>query len=273
MIGCARVVVTSAALNGHIVSLLTKKEPLMNSLHLRWILSAMFLLFASSAHAERIPITLSLKTISDLVPGSNREFDAVAPDTLTLRAERSRFPMDPTVFSELTLPGLEPDSIDRMLNYKHADPPSDTWTITAANADDFGLNWLEFQNALNETKPGESGVALRFFNSAPPDSNPTAFGFDSIQGSLLRAGIQMPGKGALWATDFQLHEIEISLDYYFWHDVLEGLRGVQIQAEVRGEARVVPEPAVRVLLPLGVFLLVPFARARNGEMPSGAQMR
>jgi hypothetical protein len=231
----------------------------MNSFHCRWCFAVVIFFCSASAQAERIPIMLSFKSISDLLPSSNQEFEAAAPDTLILRAYRSRFPMEPTVFSELVLAGIEPDSADRMLNYKHGDPPSATWAITAANAGDYGLNWLGFQNTLIESRHGEAEVTLSFRNSAPPPNNPAAGGFDSIARYLVRAGVQIPGEGALAATDFQLHEINISLDYYFWHDVLEGLRAVQIQAEIRGEAeteiREIPEPSVPALLLLGLMLV------------------
>jgi hypothetical protein len=60
-----------------------------------------------------------------------------------------------------------------------------------------------------------------------------------------------------------LHQVDISIDYYFWHDVLQGLRAVQVRAEIRGEARVVPEPSAPTLLLLGLqFVGLPVARQR-----------
>ena len=234
----------------------------MNSFSCRWWLSAVILFFAASAQAETIPITLSMTAISDLGPNTNIPFTAVPPDTLTLSTHRAPFFPDSPTFTELTLSGLEPDSIDRMLHYMPGDPPSYGWTITADNAGAFGVNWLEFQNHLNESKPREVLTGISFFNAAPPSGfNPIVNDFDSTADFLHRTGV--PRSGGLWAKDFQLHEVKISVDYYFWHPILKGLRAVQIRAEIRAEARVVPEPEALPLLSLGLILVGLVAPIRN----------
>jgi hypothetical protein len=219
----------------------------MNSFRCRCWLSAVFVLFAASAQAERIPITLSMRSVSELGVGTNVPFDAVAPNTLTLQTIKGAVGPQ-TFFDEMTITNLTPDNIDRMLNYRHGDPPSYEWTITAANASDFGVDWLAWQNHLSETRPSDVLVGFRFFHPSPANgSNPSANGFDRISGE--------PGIPAgFWAGNFQLHEVRIRIDYYFWHDVLAGLRGVDIAAEIRGDALVVPEPAGLALLSLGVTL-------------------
>jgi hypothetical protein len=113
--------------------------------------------------------------------------------------------------------------------------------------------------------PRETQTGIRLFNPAPPGPNPSALGFDSIASFLERSGTQKPGAGALWAKDFQLHEVNITIHYFFWHDILESLRKVEIRAEIRGEARIVPEPIALPALSLGLILVCVVARTRNGR--------
>jgi hypothetical protein len=241
---------------------------MMNTFHCRWWLSAVFLLVAASSHAERIPVTLSLKRISDLRSNTNVQFTAVPPDKLTLGAYQDNFPNPPTSYSEFTLTNLAPDAIDRVLNYKLGDPPSYAWTITADNAVTFGLDWIAFQNQLNELKPHDAETTFRFFSSAPlSEYNPVVAGFDSMGNFLARVGVPRPSES--WVEDFQMQEIRISVDYYFWHDVLEGLRAVQIRADISGDARlrVIPEPAALPALLIGLTLVGLVARRRVRGRP------
>jgi hypothetical protein len=234
----------------------------------RWMLSGVMMLCAVSAHAERIPIILSPESISDLGPNTNVQFTAVQPDTLTVRSLQDNFPNPPISFSEFALTNLVPDAIDRMLNYEVGDPPSYEWTFTEANASTFGLNWLEFQNQLNESKPGDAEVTFRFFSSAPlSGSNPTASGSDSITEFLRREGV--PRASEKFVNGFDLHEIKVYVDYYFWHDILEGLRGVQIRTEIRGDAdvHIIPEPATFPILSFGLALIGLVARRSARDCP------
>jgi hypothetical protein len=239
------------------------KEQLMRSnksFHCNCWLLSVFLMFAASAHAERMPVTLSMTARSDLRPGTNLHFLAVAPNTLTLSTTKDAF--QNSSVTELTLTNLNPDTSDRMLHYKHGDPVSYEWTITAANAADFGVNWLEFQNRLNETKPNDVYTFVRFFHPSPLNgSNPQTTNTIRIATALEEAGAP---RGS-WATEFQLQEVKIAVDYYFWHDILEDLRGVQIQADIHGEAnvRVIPEPEAWAMLSLGLLFVGVVATKRN----------
>jgi hypothetical protein len=240
----------------------------MNSFHCRCWFSGVFFLLVVSAQAGTMPITLTMTGVSRLPNNTNIPYIPVPLDTLTLSIQR-----DNVSPATLTITNLESDSVDRMLNYTPGDPPSYAWTITADNANAFGINWLEFQNQLNESKPNDVLVILYFFNpSAVSVFNPSVGAVDSISAFLHREGV--PGAGGRWARGFQLHEVKIFIDYYFWHPILEGLRGSQIRAEIRGEARIVPEPATRVVLSLG-FALVGLVGARRTRIPllerSGAE--
>jgi hypothetical protein len=134
-----------------------------------------------------------------------------------------------------------------MLHYMPGDPPSYAWTITAENANSFGVNWLEFQDHLKESRSHEVFTEIRLFNPSGPDGNPVAEDAEVMADALERAGV-MPG---LWVSAFRLDEVKISIDYYFWHPVLEGLRETLVRAEIRGEARIIPEPASWLLLLVG----------------------
>src|SRR4051812_4251826 len=116
----------------------------MNIVHFRYCLAILFVVFASSVDATPVSLTLSMTSVSNLgVSSSPRPPIDFAPNTLVLQTAKGSGP-SPVTFDELRINGLTPDSVDRMLNYKNGDPPSSQWTITAANAADFGVDWLAF---------------------------------------------------------------------------------------------------------------------------------
>jgi hypothetical protein len=222
----------------------------MNAFHIRCCLAFLFVVFASSVGAAPIPVTLSMTAVSKLSTGSSPPPPIVyAPNTLVLRTTKGSG-LSQVNFDELTISGLTPDSVDRMLNYKYGDPPSYQWTITAANAADFGVDWLAFQNHLVESKPSDVSTSIRFFYPPAP-GNPSTNAFSQVSDALHNAG----APNFVWATGMQLHEIKISMDYFFWHDVLEGLRGVKIRADISADATIVPEPAAIILFSVWIGFL------------------
>jgi len=233
----------------------------MNVVYFRCYLTLLFVVFASSTGAATIPLTISMTSVSDLgntnIP---RPPINLAPNTLVLQTQKGPG-LSPTIFDELRITGLAPDSVDRMLNYKNGDPPSYQWIITAANAASFGVDWLAFQSHLNETKFQDVSTNIRFaYAPSPPSGNPTAGGFASVATALQNAG----APNFVWATGFQLHEVKITIDYYFWHDILEGLRGVKIRADISADANVVPEPATMLLFSVSIgFLPAMIARRKR----------
>src|SRR6266478_5846551 len=120
----------------------------MNVIHFRCYLALLFVVFASSVDAAPIPLTISMTAVSKLANTSSPPPPInVAPNTLVLQTQKGPG-LSPVIFEELRISGLTPDSVDRKLNYKNGDPASYQWTITAANAASFGVDWLAFQNHL-----------------------------------------------------------------------------------------------------------------------------
>src|SRR5690242_10747281 len=177
----------------------------MNIVYLRCYAALLVVVFASSIDAAIIPLTISMTSVSDLGnTNSPRPPINLAPNTLVLQTQKGGG-LSPAIFDELKITGLTPDSVDRMLNYKNGDPPSFQWTITAANAASFGVDWLAFQSHLNETKYSDVSTFMQFsYAPSPPSGNPTANGFTSVATALHNAG----APNFVWATGFQLHEVK-----------------------------------------------------------------
>jgi hypothetical protein len=231
----------------------------MNAVHFRRCLAFLFMVFSSSVDAAPISLTLSMPTVSVLGnTNSPRPPINFAPNTLMLQTFKNSG-LSEVTFDELRITGLTPDSVDRMLNYKNGDPQSYQWTITAANAADFGVDWLAFQNHLNEAKYNEVRTYLSFAADPSPPANPTAQAGTTMSAALRDAGVPF----GWWATGVQLHEVKISIDYYFWHDILEGLRGVKMRADIFADATAVPEPVAILLVSVSIgFLCVMVPRKR-----------
>ncbi len=156
-----------------------------------------------------------------------------------------------------------------MLNYKIGDPPSAQWTITAANAADFGVDWLAFQNHLNETTSSEVATSIRFLIE-PGSGNPVTSATARISDVLRNAGVP----NNWWATQVQLHQVKISIDYYFWHDILEDLREVKIRADIFADANAVPEPTTMLLSSVSIgFLIIMVPRIRRRPKMKSCKLR
>lgn len=194
------------------------------------------------ASASSISVTIKATSFggSTPVPGSK----------LFLTVEPSRSPV-------LELPAPDPDDMDRVLNYQIGDPPTYAATIREENAGQFGLDWQAFENSVNGL---QSRVIMRFGNGPP---------FQSAVAGVNAAGtvedaIQATGHPGylLGLDDFEMQEIRVRVDYYFWHPILTGLRAARVDFEIDGTGRVIPEPSSLLLM---VILAVASTASRYGK--------
>jgi hypothetical protein len=153
--------------------------------------------------------------------------------------------------SRVTFPSLEPDDFDRALNYQVGDPPSYMATIRAENAADFGFDWEEFQDSLNGVG---AGAQLVFGISSP-----RTIAGNSTSNAIFATGL-FDRRLTRWFGEFMMDEIRVSVDYYFWHPILTGLRATKISFEIDGSGRVIPEPSSLVL---AVLASLAFATRRK----------
>jgi len=138
----------------------------------------------------------------------------------------------------LELPTPDPDDMDRVLNYQLGDPPTYAATIREENASQFGLDWQAFENSVNGL---ENRVIMRFGNGPPFQS--AVAGVNAA--GTVEAAIQATGyPGYLLGLDnFDMQEIRVRVDYYFWHPILTGLRAARVDFEIDGTGIVIPEPS------------------------------
>lgn len=132
---------------------------------------------------------------------------------------------------KLVIPNVQPDDTARIVNYRPDDGLGRIWTITAENAMDFGVDWLALGNKFNGRES--------FLN----------FGFATPGGIPNAANPTTPS--AIYYESVSLDKIEIKLDYWFWHPVLNTLRAYRIDARIVGSANVIPEPSILALALLG----------------------
>lgn len=152
----------------------------------------------------------------------------------------------------LLLPGVAPDSMERLLNYQVGDPPSHVVMIRKEDAANYGFNWDAFEDRLLGR---DKSVLLRFevpnANSSMRGSSASA----SVSDAIFNSG-QLSHRTDYWFETFEMEEIRVQIDYYFWHPVLTGLRASRVSFEVVGSGIVIPEPTAACLLMLATPLIL-----------------
>jgi hypothetical protein len=149
----------------------------------------------------------------------------------------------------LWLPGISPDSGDRLLNYQIGDPPSYAVTIREEDAAELGLDWTAFEQSMLGF---DKNVYLRY---GVPETNTFSQAFASVRSSIFNTGV-FPRPVDLAFATFHMEEIRVQIDYYFWHPVLSGLRSAKVSFEIVGSGVVIPEPSAVCLVMLASSLMV-----------------
>lgn len=161
----------------------------------------------------------------------------------------------PNATTTLLLPGPEPDDVDRMLNYQIGDPASFTATIRKDQAAAIGFDWDAFENGLlgyNRT------IRLQFNLTSSPSQLATV----DVSGAI-RANLPSPSTYLYRFTDFEMEEIRLKVDYYFWHPILTTLRASKVSFEIEGSGNVVPEPTTLFSLMFAGILMGQSRRRRS----------
>jgi hypothetical protein len=193
------------------------------------------ILFATASVAGNIVIT-EVRSGN----GTSGETVPAPPQPIVFQARQSSDPSSERI--GLTIPCLPADDPERILHYSPDDGLSRSWVITAANADEYFLDWAAFEAALNGP-----AAEISFGLGAPSSS-----------------GFAPAMAGASYLENFHMERIEIELDYWFWHAILPSLRAYHVEGHIYGEAHIVPEPSA--------WLMTAYGAAALGAMASrGAQ--
>jgi hypothetical protein len=139
----------------------------------------------------------------------------------------------------LEIPNVEADDRNRLLHYSPDDGLERVWTITEANAANYGLDWSEFESRLLGIQANRA-----FF-----------FGFGSI------FGFNQDDK--YYWSEFDLERLEVEVSYYFWHPLFEELRAYRFEGRIFGDGTVLPEPTAGVLAMLCAGIVVCKLRRRH----------
>lgn len=201
-----------------------------------------------TSHALSAPMMFSLAETGTDSTGIRPTPDGSTPKQIIL--EVGYFESPRTGFA---IENVVPDPVERILTYQPSDPPSKTWTITESNSAEFGLDWQAFEAAFL----GPIAERNLYLNLG---DQPGRFG----------EHILFPGvfpRPQLRLIAFDLERIEIDLEYWFWHPVLNTLWAHRVEARVYGDGVLVPEPAAIGLATLTGMML---CLVRTGALVPGS---
>lgn len=224
------------------------------------VLIAVSVAMIGSAKLVAAPISITMKSTSFSILTT----PTPGPDVrLRLAVDTGGFP-NAAAPTTLSLPGIGPDSGDRMINYQIGDAPSHTVAIRREDAAGYGFDWDGFESRL--VGQGKN-IFMQFgVPYAHSYSSATAYVNTAINATGL-----FPTGAEYGFSNFEMEEIRMQVDYYFWHPVLTSLRAAKVSFEVVGSGNVivVPEPTTACALPAAVLAVLLRRRRRSGIVTPG----